>query len=112
MRTSLRHVERWAGFIALFFGALSTVFAMYAQLRVGHQANCQSAINKTFLVILKERAAIANENTSNINNLIQEVFTPGITPAEAETDYKSYLTELAKINDDLQHATYPKIGDC
>lgn len=112
MRKSLRGVERWAGFVALVLGAVSTGFAVYTQAHAEDQVKCQSAINQEFLTILKERAAIGNENTANINNLIQEVFTPGITSEQAEKDYQNYLTELAKINGDLKHATYPEIGNC
>lgn len=107
-----RKLERYIGVVALILGMTGTVYSGYLQVHDEHQVACQAAINKEFLAILKDRAGIGNENTSNINNLIQSVFKKGETPAEAEKSYGVFLTELAKINGELKSAKYPSIGGC
>jgi hypothetical protein len=72
---------------------------------------CQTRINQQFLSVLKERARLGQENSTNINNLVKAVFTAKDSKT-AMADYQRYLTELDRINGETQRATYPDLQSC
>lgn len=112
LRMKFRNVERVLGVATLVLGITATAISYHAQVREEHSTSCQTQVNQEFLTVIKERGAIGNANTENINSLIQEVFTKGSTQQQIQNDYAKYLTELAVINGDLKRDTYPDIGSC
>jgi hypothetical protein len=99
--------------IAILLAMVSSCFAIYTQVRYSEVTACQARINQTFLTVIKERSQLSNENNQNINSLIVQVFKLSSgDKAAALAEYKAYLTELDKVNNELRQATYPNIGDC
>lgn len=111
LRNTLRKMERPAGALALILGLTGTGVSIYTQVHESSYVTCQSGINQEFLAVLKQRAAVSTDSTSTINNLIIGVFSSK-TPAEAQAEYKKYLTELAKVDGELRKLTYPDLGSC
>lgn len=120
MRVTKERAQRYVGWLALLLAIGAVVFTSVEQSerttevhRTAATAACQTKVNQEFLAVLKERATISNENTSNINDFVVALInSKKNTPAQDAAVIKTYLTELAKINGELQHATYPDIGSC
>jgi aminoglycoside phosphotransferase family enzyme len=112
--------RRYVGVLALILAIAAVVFGFFQQTERSHEvsrqaavSSCQTRINQEFLAVLKERATIGNENTTNINDFVVAILnSKGNTAAQNAKIVNTYLTGLAKINGELQHATYPDIGSC
>lgn len=101
------------GILVLLLALASLGWSTYTQVRYSAVTACQTRINQDFLSIIKERSQLSNENTTNINKLIVELFDSAKnTPAQDTAEEKAFLTELDKVNGELQRTTYPDIGDC
>lgn len=110
---NLRTVERSVGAIALVLGFIATGVSTYTQIHENHQAACYNRIDQEFLSVIKQRSAVQNENTANLNYFVEQAIeSPKYTQAQKEAFIHTYLTELAKINGELRSLTFPNFNGC
>jgi hypothetical protein len=120
MRVTVHRFQQYVGWFAVVLAVAVGIYGYVDQTqrnnlanRVAAQSTCQTKVNQEFLAVIKERAAIGNENTANINAFVVAVInSKNYTPAQDAKAISVYLTELAKINGELSRATFPAIGSC
>lgn len=112
-RMNLRRLERSVGAVALVFGLTGTGWSVYTQNQDSSQVSCQTRINQKFEEIITARSSLTNENTQNVNDFIVALLnSKSSTPEQNQKVIAHYLTELAKVNNELKRTTFPTIGTC
>lgn len=113
MRMTAQKAQRYIGVVALLLALFAGVDSYVGQQDDNNRSACQTRVNQDFLAVIKERATISNENTANLNDFVVAfLHSKSNTPAQDQVIINKYLTELARINGELQRATFPSIGNC